>query len=579
MVLFISGIWRYEIVAFIALFAAVLTGIIPFSQAFSGFSNSAVALVAAIMILSSAISASDFIHVVTHWFTFFSKKRALHVGSFTLMGTVLASFMNAIGALGILMPIAIKISIEEERSPSLILMPLAFGAVLGELMTLISSPASILISQYRERVMGQQFNMFDFTPVGITVSLAGVLFISTLGWRLLPARGKSKKEEETFQIPDYITEVKITKDSPFLKKSISEMEKTTKASFNIIAIIHRGNKRFTFSKRDILHVNDTLIIEADHSNLEILIDIGKLKLASEKPLTSASLSSDETKLMEAVIAPGSDTISQSATMMHLRSRFSINLLAISRKNGEFRQSINEVRWKGGDVVLLQGNSETLQETIVAMGLVPLAEREIQISIKKNDYLLIVTYLSAILLAAMNILPAAIAFVLAVLLLVVLNVIPYRMVYRNIDWPIIFLLGAIIPLGEAIQTTGASTIITQKFIAITAHYPPVITLILVMLLTMFISNFMNFIIAAVVMAPISYHIAKTLHLNADAFLIAIVVSSVCAFMTPIAHKSNLIVFNPGRYKFYDYLRLGLPLELIVILTSVPVILWLWPLHLA
>lgn len=577
LILFMWGIWRYDIIALIALFAALLTGIIPYSHAFSGFSNPAVALVASIMILSKAISISGFFQSLISWFKRFSENIAMHISLFTVMGALLASFMSAIGALGILMPIAIQTSMDNKRSPSLVLMPLAFGAVLGELLTLISSPVSILISEYRQQIIGKPFNMFDFTPVGIVVALAGILFISLIGWRLLPDRGKSKKEEEGFQIPDYITEVKITHESPFVKKTIGEIEKNTEAEFNIIAVVHRGIKRFTFSKRDILRINDILIIEADHANLEKILNAGKLKLTSEKHLTSASLSSEETKLVEAVVAPNSNNIGQSAKMLRLRSRYSINLLAISRKGGEFRQNINDVRWQEGDVVLLQGNADTLQETIVSFGLVPLAEREIQIGLKKNDFLLIVIYLSAVIFAALHILPAAIAFTLAVLVLTVSNVIPYRLLYQSIDWSVIFLLGALIPLGEAMQSSGASAIITHQFIAICAHYPPVVALVLIMLLTMVISNLMNFIVAAVVMAPIAFHIANGLHINVDAFLMAIVISSVCAFLTPIAHKSNLIVFNPGRYKFYDYLRLGLPMELIVIASAVPALLWIWPLR--
>ncbi len=577
MVLLIWRIWRYEIVAFIALFSSLLTGIIPFSHAFIGFSNSAVALIAAIMILSKAISTTGFIHLATRWFKNFSNSIVMHISLFTITGTMLASFMSAIGALGILMPIAIQTCVEHKRSPSLILMPLAFGAVLGELMMQISSPVSIIISQYRQQIIGQPFNIFSITPVGISVSVTGILFISLIGWRLMPNRGKSKSEEELFQIPDYITEVKLTKGSPFIDKTVGEMIRESKAEFDIIALIHRGTKRFTFSKREVLHANDILIVESDHENLEKLIIAGKLKLANEKPLTTSSLSSEEIKLIEAVVAPGSDIISQSAKMMHLRSRYSINLFAISRKGAEFRQNINEVRWQEGDVVLLQGNADTIQETIVSLGLVPLAEREFQIGMIKNDYILIVTYLGAVMLSAMNILPAAIAFVLAVLILCLFNVIPYRIIYKSIDWSIIFLLGAIIPLGDAMQSTGASDLITHHFISLAYNYPPVIILILIMLLTMLISNLMNFIIAAIVMAPVSFHIAQALHINVDAFLIAIIVSSVCAFLTPIAHKSNLIVYNPGKYKFHDYLRLGLPLEIIVIISSIPVILWMWPLR--
>lgn len=577
MVMFVWGYWRYDVTAFVALFIAVLVGVVPFSRAFSGFSNSAVALVAAIMILSKAFSSSGFIHYLIHWFKFFSKNPILHASLFAVTGAFLAIFMSAIGALGILLPIALQTCIEHKRPPSLILLPMAFGSVFGELITLISSPASILISQYRQQVEGQPFNMFDFTPVGIVVAVTGLLFISLIGWRLLPPRGSSKKEEEYFQIPDYITEVKITKESPFVDSTIGEMGKNSHADFNVIAHVHNGSKHFSFSRHDILHENDILIVETDHENLGKLIDVGKLKLTSDKPLTSESLSSDEIKLVEAVVAPGSETIGQSAKMMHLRTQYAINLFAISRKGADFRKSLHEVRWQQGDVVLLQGNAESLQETIVGLGLVPLAERQIQIGIEKKDFLMITTYLGAVIFAAMNVFPAAITFVLAVILLTIWNVIPYRELYKSIDWSIIFLLGAMIPLGDALQSTGASTMITHGFISLTHHSSPVVALILIMALTMLVSNFMNYIVAAIVMAPISFQIAKAMSVNPDAFLIAIVVGAVCAFLTPIAHKANLVVFNPGRYKFYDYIRLGLPLEIMVIVVAVPMILYTWPLH--
>lgn len=576
MIMFILEIWRYDVIAFVALFAAVFTGIVPFSHVFSGFSNSAVALVAAIMILSKAISSSGFIHYFINWFKLYSKNPILHISIFAFTGAFLAIFMSAIGALGILLPIALQTCVHHKRPPSLILLPLAFGSVLGELITLISSPASILISQYRQQVTGSPFNMFDFTPVGIVVASVGLIYISLIGWRLLPPRGASKIEEEIFQIPDYITEVIITKESPFVDKSIGEVERTSHAEFTIIAHIRGDAKRFSFSRRDKLDVKDILIIETDHANLEKLIDTAKLKLTSDKPLTSEKLSNDDIKLVEAVVAPGSETIGQSAKMLNLRKRYSINLFAISRKNAQFTKNINEVRWQEGDVVLLQGNAETLQETIVGLGLVPLAERAIQIGMDKKDYLLIVTYLGAVIFAAMNVFPAAITFAFAVVLLITMGVIPYRQIYNSIDWSVIFLLGAMIPLGDAMRSTGASDIITQGFILLTNHYPPALALILIMVLTMIVSNFMNYIIAVIVMAPVSLQIAQSLHVNPDAFFMAIVVSAVCAFLTPIAHKANLVVFTPGRYKFYDYLRLGLPLELIVIATAVPMIMYVWPL---
>ncbi|RDI42066.1 SLC13 family permease [Aquicella lusitana] len=576
MILFIVEYWRYDVVGLLILIIAVFVGIVPFNQAFAGFSNPAVVTVACVMILTKAVSQSGLLDYLIRKIEFLFKNTFIHVGTLTVITAVLSSFMNNVGALALMMPIAIQTFIKNGKSPSLVLMPIAFGSVFGGVTTLIGTPPNILISYYREKITGDYFNMFDYTPVGILIALAGILFIIFFGWRLIPVRRSAAKAEDLFQISDYMIEVKVPEDSPFVGKTVEEMQKKIEAEFELIAITRNGKKQFSFPNKKYIHIDDVLIFEAPHESLEKVVKAGKFKLVGDKPISSAELSSKEIAIMEAVVPPDSDAIGRSAKMMKLRSRYALNLLALSRKGISFRQNLNDIRFASGDVVLLQGNVETLQETIVSLGFLPLVERGIDVEVTRKRILPIAIFFIAIVLVTLQVLPIEIAFTAAVLVLILANLMSPRMMYQSIDWPVLLFLATFIPVGEALQSTGAAKIITDGFMSISGQYSPIFALTAILIVTMLLSDFMNNVATVLVMAPIAVRIAESSHANVDTFLMAVAIGASCSFLTPIAYHNYTMVMGPGGYKFFDYPRLGLPLELITVCVAVPALLWIWPL---
>lgn len=576
MALFIWNYWRYDVVAFMALIAALLTGIVPFDEAFTGFSNPAVITVGCVMILTGAVSQSGILDYIITRFEFLFSSLWLHIASLTVISAVLSAFMNNVGALGLMMPIAIKTFQMNRYSPSLVLMPIAFGSVLGGLTTVIGTPPNILISQIREDIIGQPFYMFDYTPVGFLVAIVGVIFISLVGWRFLPPRQKSTEIGDMFHMSDYMTEVVVQEESPFVNKTIRDMKEELDVEFELIAVIHKKTKKFAYSDDDTIHKNDTFIIEASHDNLEKLLSKAVLKIVSEKPFSKKNIAAKDLSIMEAVVPPGSDVVGRSAKTMRLRVRNSINLLALSRQGISFRKKLNEIRFLAGDIILLQGKADELRDTIVSLGFVPLAERDIAVGATKNILLPILFFFLSIMAAAFNILPIAVSFATAVLGLILFNVMPIRYMYRSIDWSVLLLLGAIIPVGQSIQSTGTADLITNGFMALAGDFSPVVALAAVLILTMTLSDLMNNAATAVVMAPIAIKVANDLQVSVDTFLMAVAVGASCSFLTPIAHQNNTMVMGPGGYQFFDYSRLGLPLEVLVVITSIPALLWFWPL---
>jgi len=573
--LFIWGRWRYDVVALFALIVCAFTGVVPFSQAFAGFSNPAVVTVVCVMVLTQTITRSGVVDYVVKRLTPATSNIVLHIGALSVMAMVLSAFMNNIGALALMMPIAIRTAMQSKRSPSLVLMPLAFASALGGLITSIGTPPNILIANYRDQITGHAFSMFDFAPVGLVVAVLGVAFIATVGWKLLPQQRKAPSmSDDLFQIGDYITEVKITDESPVVGQTVAELEHMVEGELVIVGMIREKRKQLTFRRNLVLHAGDILILQASHEDLDRVLHKGKLELVAGEKMTSDILRSEEIGLLEAVVPFGSKVEGRSAQSMRLRSRYHTNLLAIAREGKPFKERLNHVMIKPGDVVLLQGEASSLREMAVSLGLLPLAGRGVEVGVKRKAYLPILIFGIAILLTALQIVPVAISFLAAILGMVILNVIPLRRLYEGIDWSVVVLLGAMIPIGNALQSTGGTTLIANNILSLAGHVSPMVVMALVMIVTMTVSDVMNNVATAVIMAPIAVSIANAMHVSIDPFLMAVAVGASCSFLTPIGHQNNTVVLGPGGYKFFDYFRLGLPLEIIVLVVSIPLIAHVW-----
>lgn len=577
MTLFIWGRWRYDIVALIALAASVAVGAVPLKQIYTGLSNPAVITVACIMVISETISNTGVLNRLINQISTVTKKPLTHVLTLCVIATLLSGFMNNIGALALIMPIAIKTSLKHKRSPSKILMPIAFASALGGLMTKIGTPPNLLISSYRQSIVGHTYTLFDFFPVGSVVAIIGTLFIGFIGFRFMPERRHSaNKMTDLFDIDDYTFELKCADNSEIIDQTIKELGQSINIDFDVVGVIRGKSKRTTLSKDFRIAEDDILIIQTSAENLKEIMRVTKTSLVSDRHIDE-DLSAPDTEIFEAVIPQGSRLEGRSAKSFRLSARYDINLLAIARENHTFKSRLLDVTLKVGDVILLRGPSKTIAESTISLGLLPLIERNLSITSSWRAWLPLLIFILSIVLIALNIVPIEAAFGATVLSYVVFNMIPAKLLYEGIDWSIIILLAAMIPIGAALQTTGGTTLVATLLTHATHSFSPTFILIFLMIITMTISDFMNNAATAIIMAPIAATLATTLKVNIDPFLMGVAVASSCSFLTPVGHQNNTLVMGPGGYKFSDYIRLGLPVEILVLAASIPMILWRWPLY--
>jgi di/tricarboxylate transporter len=575
LILFAWGKVRHDIVALISLFLLVLAGIVPKDHAFTGFGHPAVVTVAAVLIISRALMNSGLIDVIASWVLKVGKKLIVQIFVLTLVVAVASAFMNNVGALAIMMPVALYLARKSGNAPSFILMPIAFGSLLGGMTTLIGTPPNIIIATFRGEELGRSFGMFDFSPVGVGLALIGIAFVSLVGWRLLPKRQGEKSPEDLFQIDDYITEVRVTKDSRLKGQAVKEIQKLTDADIRILGLIRNKKRIHAPDPDEELKTNDILILEADSDDLKTFINNSGVKLVGGKQFRKDAIGSKEIAITEAVITANSPLVGKTAADIAMRSKYGINLLAIARQEKKMRQRIDNIRFKAGDVLLLQGRLNNINDAIIAMGCLPLAERGLKMGGSQRIMLALGIFGAGIVSVVTGLLPVQIAFPIAALILVLTNIISVREIYTSVDWPVIILLGAMIPVGEALETTGGAELLAGQIMSIGNDFPAWATLTIVLVVTMFLSDIINNAATVVLMAPIGISIGHGLGASVDPFLMAIAVGGSCAFLTPIGHQSNTLVMGPGGYKFSDYWRMGLPLEVIIVLVGIPLILYFWP----
>lgn len=567
---------RYDVVALLALFALVVVGIVPAEEAFLGFGHPAVITVAAVLVVSQSLQNSGLVDIISRVLEKTGKNLTLQIGVLSGIVALASAFMNNIGALAILMPVAIHLARKSGNPPSYVLMPIAFASLLGGLLTLIGTPPNIIISTFRTGASGQPFGMFDFGIVGIFLVAAGLAFITLIGWRLLPKRKpQDPAAEDMFKIENYITEVRVEKDSKIKDKTIREIKEITKAEIVILGMVRNKERIHAPAPDTLLRTDDILIIEADTKEMKTFVDHGKVKLVGGKQFRKDAKGSDDITIQEAIIMENAPLIGETAVTLSMRTKYGINLLAVARRDRQIRQRIDHVRFKAGDVLLLQGRRININDAITAMNCLPLAKRGVSIGKPRRTVFALSVFTTAILLVVFSILPVQVAFSLAAILMVMSRILPLKDVYKSIDWPVIVLLGAMIPVGEAFESTGAADLVTRHILSLGGTFPVWATLTAIMVITIILSSVINNAATVVLMAPIGISIAQGLEASADPFLMAIAIGASCSFLTPIGHQSNTLVMGPGGYKFSDYWRMGLPLEIIIVLISIPLILLFWP----
>jgi di/tricarboxylate transporter len=585
--LFVWDRLRYDVVALLALLAAVFTGVVPAKHAFAGFSNEVLPLIAAALVVSAAIGKSGLIELLTRRIAPLMTSRNLQVGVLAGLVTVLSAFIKNIGALAIFLPIALQIAERNKRSASEILMPLSFGSLIGGLATLIGTSPNILISGLRREIVGQPFEMFDFTPVGAGIAVCGVAFL-TFGWRLLPGGRRPRiPPEAQFQIAGYTSEVTVPAGSPMVGKTIGDLEALGEDNLTVAAVIRGGARRAVPPSDWPIRENDILVIESDPHLLEQIVGEAKLSLVGSKALTDEpaseakqrpeTLPADRLGVVEAIVTGDSQMVGASSSSLQLRHRYGLNLLALSRRGGRIKARLRRTRFQPGDVVVLQGEADTMPERLADLGLLPLAGRNLRLGKPRQIVLPLVALAGAILLSSFEIVPAAVAFTAAATLLAVSRVLTLHEIYDAIEWPILILLGCLIPVGEAVRETGATDLIAGAISALGHGMPAYAILGIVMVITMLATPLLHHAAAVIVMGPVAAALATQLGCRIDPFLMAVAVGAGSDFLSPIGHQCNTLVLGAGGYRFTDYWRLGLPLSAIVVVVGVPLIMVFWPLR--
>ncbi|MFC4724182.1 SLC13 family permease [Glycocaulis abyssi] len=596
MALFLSGRLRHDVVALAALVACVLLSLVPAGDAFAGFGHPAVITVACVLILSGALQSAGTVDVIARTVLPKNAPPAVMLISLSVLAAFLSAFMNNVGALALLMPIALQIARKQGLPPGRLLMPLSFASILGGMTTLIGTPPNLIVSGFRAEAGPGPFAMFDFAPVGLAVAGAGILFVLALSWLLVPRR--HSPSAEGFETGSYLTEARVLDDSSANGKTLRELQaKLDEASAQVLALIRDETRYPSPHANRKVKAGDLLVIEADPEGLTSALSALGLQLEEEastvpedeedadetvQPEEAAPgdrrriVHADEVHLAEYAVSPGSALAGRSASDIRLRTRFQVNLLAVSRNAAHSRARLRTMKLKEGDVLLLQGSEEALAEFASHMGCVPLAERPLRLPDARKAIAAAAIMGGAVALAATGTLPAAMAFAAGVLAVMVLRIIPLRNVYDNVDWPVIVLLGALLPVAGALETTGAAGFLADQLLSLTGQAGPALVLAIILVVTMTLSDFMNNAATAAVMCPVAISLAAGMGVSPDPFLMAVAVGASCAFLTPIGHQNNTLILGPGGFRFGDYWRLGLPLEVVVVAVGVPMILLVWPL---
>ncbi|MGE0232924.1 MAG: SLC13 family permease [Flavobacteriaceae bacterium] len=574
--LMLWGRFRYDLVAFSALCAAVVLGLLPTEEAFAGFGHPATIIVAIVLVVSRGLVNSGAVDLITRHILGTGKSIASHIAVMSGLGAFLSAFMNNVAALALLMPVDMSAAGKANRSPALSLMPLSFATILGGMVTLIGTPPNIIIAAYREDALGASYRMFDFAPVGLIVTFAGILFVALIGWRLIPIDPKrAKAAAELMDLEGYTAELVVEKKSPAVGRIVSELDSELEDSdVQIVGLVRNGRRRPGAARREEIRAGDYLIVNATAEAIDALV--GQLKLSYIGKEKLAEEGGRDLSLAEIVVPRDSRIEGRTSQDVRLLARHGVSLLGVSRRGVRFSKRVRHLSIQAGDIMLILGPSERLAEVIQWLGGLPLAERGLNVTQHGRAAFAGGIFAAAIIAASFGLvyLPAALALV--VIAYVLFDIVPLRQVYEEIEWPVVVLLGSMIPLGTALEQSGGTALIAQNLVDLSSGLPSWAVLTILMIVTMTLSDVLNNTATAVIAAPIAVDVATGLGANPDPFLMAVAVAASCAFLTPIGHKNNTLILGPGGYAFGDYWRMGLPLEILVVAIGVPAIMVFWPL---
>lgn len=565
------GRFRYDLVAFVALLATVILGLIDAGQAFEGFGHPAVVIIALVLIVSRGLMNSGAVELIARFVIRPDRSMSSHIGIMAVAGAALSAVINNVAALALLMSLDMDAARKAKRAVSLTLMPLSFGTILGGMITLIGTPPNIVIAQYRDNALGAPFAMFDFAPVGLAVAIVGIAYVTLIGWRLIPERPDAVSLEGDAGL--YVAEARIKEGSKSVGMTVGELYPLANESdVTILGLVRQGKRLPGFSRSREIRKTDFLVLEGDPKQIEAFMGAAELDtVGSDK---HGGLIGRSMSLVEAIVPEDARVVGRNTLGMRLVQRHGVTLLGVSRQGKRFRERVRGLTIKPGDVLLLIGPDDNIAAASAWLGVLPLENRRLEVLQRTKAMAALACFAGAIALTVAGLVPLTIALGLCVVAYLALGIIGGRDFYELIEWKVIVLLACLIPVGQALEETGGSQLIANLIVSQTDGFPAWAVLMALMVITMTLSDFLNNVATALIAAPIAVSIANSLQVSPDPFLMGVAVAASCAFLTPIGHKNNTIIMGPGNYQFGDYWRMGLLLEIIVIAVAVPVIMLVW-----
>jgi di/tricarboxylate transporter len=573
--LLLWGRFRYDIVAFSALMIGVVLGVVPQKDAFSGFGHPATLVVALVLVVSAGLVRSGAVFLITRTLVDASRSLGAHITLMGAIGGVLSAFMNNVAALALLMPVDVQTARKAGRSPGLSLMPLSFATILGGMVTLIGTPPNIIIAAIREESLGAPFKMFDFAPVGGVAAIAGLTFVALVGWRLIPPRDDSGNASD--DRAEYIAELTIPEENKQIGKRLAELEaEAEKTDVAILGLIRDGKRIYGQARNTVLQAGDALVLEARPDALDEFRTALSLALSDTKRTGHLNAAGEGVEVIEVVVTETSRLVGRTAQAVGLAWRQSAVLMGISRGGKRIPNQVRKTAIQTGDILLLLVPRAKGPDVTDWLGCLPLADRGLAVTENSKVWLAIGLFAGAVIAASLGLIYLPVALGLVVIAYVLTRIVPLSELYTHIEWPVVVLLGSMIPLGAALETSGGTELISGALLSWTAGMPAWAVLTILMIVTMTLSDVLNNTATTIVAAPVAIQMALSLGVSPDPFLMAVAVAASSAFLTPIGHKNNTLILGPGGYSFGDYWRMGLPLEIIVVAVSIPAILVFWPL---
>ncbi|PQV59187.1 di/tricarboxylate transporter [Defluviimonas denitrificans] len=568
------GRWRYDLIAFSALLIAVVAGLVPAGKAFEGFGHPATLVVALVLVVSAGLTRAGVVMEITRRFVVAGRALGSHIAIMGAVGMALSAFMNNVAALALLMPVDVEAARKAGRTPGRSLMPLSFATILGGMVTLIGTPPNIIIATFRGDALGEPFRMFDFAPVGGVVAIVGLLFVALIGWRLIPQRGDATIRAEAAA---YLAELVVAEGSDIVGKTMAALyDEGDRAGATVMALVRDRKRRYAVSRDRVIEAGDVILVEAPAEALDELRAGLKLDFADQRRKSYLSAEKAGYELTEAVVPADARIRGKTTESVGLIWRQRTVLLGISRRGQRIRGPLRKTRIRAGDILLLLTPGDTSAAVIDWLGCLPLADQGVAMTRADKLWPAVGIFVVAIAAASFGLIDLPVALGIVVVGYVATGVLPLQDLYSHIEWPVIVLLGAMIPLGAALQTSGGTDLIARGLVDLSYGAPAWVALLLLMVVTMSLSDMLNNTATAIVAGPVGISMARSLDASPDPFLMAVAVASSCAFLTPIGHKNNMLILGPGGYAFGDYWRMGLPLELLVIAVGLPAILIFWPL---